>query len=110
MDGKNGNRPTHEAQKNFFDPATRNQKWENTQDAKIKFFIEIQMRLQLQNTEFTALTHSFDYWNTKFGSWLTLPNLRNTNENRRSGHQPQSPWVLFIGLTKRLKFPWGLIQ
>jgi hypothetical protein len=30
-------------------------------------------------------------------------NLRNANENRISGYEPQPPWVLFISLTKRLK-------
>jgi hypothetical protein len=28
-------------------------------------------------TEVTALLPSFDHWNKKFGSWLTLSNLRN---------------------------------
>jgi hypothetical protein len=28
-------------------------------------------------TEVTALPPSFDYWNTKIGSWLTLSNLGN---------------------------------
>jgi hypothetical protein len=50
MGGNNENRSSHEAQKNFSDPAAQNQKGENEsypRDAKINFVIEIQMRLHL---------------------------------------------------------------
>jgi hypothetical protein len=43
--------------------------------------------------------------NKKISLWLTLSNLENANENRRSGKELQPHMVLFVGPTKRLKCP-----